>query len=261
MSVKYSSPENKSSKNQAPFQPRKMTRDEIVREYDAQNSERARNARLKAQESAQNFRARKEVEKQRASRIAAFDAIRKEKEEVSAKKRELDREHDAAEARLEAGRKTQKALDEATYRTPEVLSSKEYQAKTRKSFEQYERERQARDPYSSKRVSNNNRIVIDARGTIDSRAFDEKQIISRKAIDDRDKHDPFISTTLSTNRWKTKKQQQEVISQGNGKTKSSLNFSDEDNKGGFSSLPQFVKVAIPIIVILIIILIFIFVRG
>ena len=271
MSVNYSKPAGGPRQNNNQRENRaRLTRDELVAEYNAQNSERARNARLKAQEATQSYRDNKRRRKERSSRIAAFDARQKEKEEISAKKREMEREREAAEARFEAGKRAQQTLNEATYRTPdrasermpEVLTSKEYQEKTRKNFEHYERERAARDPYSDTKIKNSDRIVIDARGTIDSRAFNEKSIIMHTAIDERDRHNPLISTSNAEHRWNTRKNDQDKVAEAKTNPFSAL-FGNlgEQLSGGYSTLPQFVKIAIPIIVVLIIILIILLVRG
>lgn len=262
MSVNYSSPRGNDSKNKTDvFQRRKPTRDELVREYDTQNSERARNARLKAQEATLDYRNYKRRKRDRASRIETFDAIKKEKEELLAKKREIERERETAEAHYDAGRRAQKTLNEATYKTSDVLSSKEYQNKTRQNYEHYERERALRDPYSLKKDNSSDRIVIDARGTIDSRAFNEKSTITNIAIDERDTHAPSATTSQSESRWMSKKETYNSSKTNTGSLNGTFeNFNARVAKN-YKSLPPFVKIALPIIAFLIIVLIILLIRG
>lgn len=233
---------------------RRGRRDELVREYNQQSASRARWARLSAQDTIKSHMQNSARAKARALERAEYENKRKERGEIEARRRAQQRDRAASEARTSAGanESSNSSIMYPKKRVVEPLSSKEYQEKTRRSFEHYERERAVRDPYSRQTQRNSNREVIDGRGTIDSRAFNELDIISNKTINDQDRHETSLSTNDSPKRWKTKDSQ-------TSRHLPSLGNREQSENGVFSfykQLPPFVQISIPIIIVLIIIVLF-----
>lgn len=231
---------------------KKLTRDEIVREYERKNTSRARTARARTNESLAQYRETAERARQRRSH---FDEIRREEEVMNAKRREQQRDRAASEARMSAGINMEKSKTVTSKRVSvaKPLTSKEFQAKTRRSWEQYEKERASRDALQGESPRSSERTLIDGRGTIDSRTFNEQQIISNKTINDQDKHDPLVVSSDSKNRWNTRSDR---VPTTEPKLYSGNQQGSPMNNGfidAFESLPTFVKIAIPVILILVII--------
>ena len=137
---------------------------------------------------------------------------------------------------------------------------------TRSSMESYERARASRDALSETRRSRAlNREVIDGRGSIDSRTFNESHQISGYSHDDRDRH-------ARTN-WRSRAGQGfEAVSDGgvsaplrsrasrasevgfSGVMSGRANYSAPS--GPLAAVPSFLKVTVPIIVVLLAIILF-----
>lgn len=252
MSVSYSGNSQSSQRH---------TRDELVRTYNSQNAKRARGARARSNDTlARNRATRTRAEERAERRRTRFDQIRKEEEEMSAKRRAQQRDLAASEARTSAGTNMNDAR--ITKRVPlsKPLSSQESREKTQKSLEHYERERAARDPFQQEKPINQKREVIDGRGTIDSRAFSESQIITHKAIAPEDRHDPELATTKSTTRWNTHSSKADIAKHAVTPVSKKRSFSGADLRDAFEDLPLFVKVSIPIILVLLIIILFLLFR-
>ncbi|MDO4842042.1 MAG: hypothetical protein Q3982_05130 [Phoenicibacter congonensis] len=238
----------------------KRTRDEIVRDYERKNEYRARTARARTNEVMTQHRESAARATERRARQHALDEMRREEEIMSAKRREQQRDREASNARMDAGLNMERTKNASRLTVSRPLSSKEFQANTIKSREQYERERASRDALNDQRVRTKERTVIDGRGTIDSRTFNESQEISSVTNDERDQHDPMITTTESNRRWNTRSNS--VPS----REPRLMSSSDQNGMlepgflGTLQSLPPFVKIAIPIIlVLLIIVLILLFI--
>lgn len=132
---------------------------------------------------------------------------------------------------------------------------------------EWEARRQARDARQRGR-SGGNRDLIDGRGSIDSRAFNERREIVGYTIDDRDRHDPMLDTTDSHSRWRSQDGydvSRQRISSGRARTRPNqigLQGGSLGKRRDFaaanpaSGIPLFVKVAIPVIIVLAIILFF-----
>lgn len=259
MAISYTSTSTQNSSTPRSTTDRRARRDELVREYNQQSASRARWARLSTQDAINAHKQNSARAKARALERAEYENRQKERNEIEAKKRERDRERAASEARTHAGKseKTEMSRTRTARRVVEPLSSREYQEKTRRSFEHYERERAVRDPYQRSSLRSGERQVIDGRGTIDSRAFNELDIITNKTIDDQDKHDATLTVSDSPRRWKTSSRNAadsapsigQVGSQGSGLIDS------------YKQLPPFVQIAIPVILILLLILIFLLLKG
>ena len=256
MSIKYTSnittPSNKIER------PAKKTREAILREYDEENASKARYARLKAQESSLIHKQNAERAKQRSAQRAAYDAKRKEEEALRAQRRAAQRELAAAQARCDAEKHASESMrTRQRSRVVEPLSSQEYQERTRRNFEHYEHQRAIRDPYSNVPKQNGKREVIDGRGTIDSRAFHEYNLITDMTISDEDQHEATLTTTQSPKRWKTRASNTASnIESGNQQM-----FKGSLPAKTFGDLPTFFKISIPTIIILIIIVIILLIRG
>ena len=251
MSVSFSG--NRQSSN-------RLTRDELVREYNSQNAERARNARAYSNDTMRTQRESRERARLRNQNRNRLDQIRKEEEERAARKRAQQRDLQASEARQDANLHMNEARIRQRNTISKPLSSQEFKENTRRSFEHYEKERAARDPFTRSSAPSKERKVIDGRGTIDSRTFNERQEISNKTIDDRDKHDPEATTTGARNRWKTHSSKADGPAHASTKTLKTLDLGRTNLAGSFSELPQFVRWSIPVIIILLLIVIFLLFR-
>uniref|UniRef100_UPI002570C59D hypothetical protein n=1 Tax=Adlercreutzia caecimuris TaxID=671266 RepID=UPI002570C59D len=154
------------------------------------------------------------------------------------------------------------------------LSSQESYDMTRSSMESYERARASRDALSETRRSRAlNREVIDGRGSIDSRTFNESHQISGYSHDDRDRHDPMVDTVAARTNWRSRAGQGfEAVSDGgvsaplrsrasrasevgfSGVMSGRANYSAPS--GPLAAVPSFLKVTVPIIVVLLAIILF-----
>ena len=259
MAISYTSNNEKSEKQSVPQEDRRLTRDELVREYNQKSASRARWARLSAQDAVNAHLQNSARAKARELERAEYENMRKERAEIESKKREQQRDLAASQARASAGESERSGGKKPRNpkRVVEPLTSQEYQEKTRRSFEHYERERAVRDPYQKSPKRNGNRTVIDGRGTIDSRAFNELDIITNKTVDEQDQHDAALTVSSSPKRWKTSSKNAAANAPSIGHVGSSVH----GIVGFYSDLPPFVKIAIPIIIVLIIILIFLLMRG
>ncbi len=259
MSINYTSAQPQRPSSVRSNQDRRGRRDEIVREYNQQSASRARWARLSAQDALKTHMQNSAKAKARELERAELENKRKERSEIEARRRAQARDRAASEARTDAS--ANEHSDRSRRQTPRrvvaPLSSKEYQEKTRRSFEHYERERALRDPYSRSAKSNTNREVIDGRGTIDSRAFNELEIITNKTIDKQDRHEASVTVNDSSRRWRT--------TEASFSSSFSNSRDSEGNIAGmlgfYKQLPPFVQISIPVIALLVIILIFLLVKG
>lgn len=129
--------------------------------------------------------------------------------------------------------------------------------------------RQARDARRQGRSSD--RQLIDARGSIDSRAFNERREIVGYTIDARDRHDPMLDAPETGSRWRSQdglsvshqrisgpqraggRRPTQIGLQG-GAMGSKRDFAAA--RGASSGIPLFVKAAVPVIIVLGIILFF-----
>ena len=251
MSVSYSGNRKSSSR---------LTRDELVREYNSQNAQRARNARTYSNDTMRTQKLSRERARLRNQNRSRLDEFRKEEEERAAQKRARERDLQASEARQDANvhMNETRVRQRATISKP--MSSQEFKENTRRNFEHYEKERAARDPFSKPTTLSKERTVIDGRGTIDSRTFNERQEISNKTMNPQDKHDPEATTTSAKTRWRTHSAKDGAPAHASTKTLKTLDFSRTSIGNSFSEFPQFVKYAIPVIIILLLIVIFLLAR-
>ena len=251
MSVSY-------SENSQPANHR--TRDELVREYNSQNAQRARNARTYSNDTMRTQRESRERARLRNQNRSRLDRVRKEEEERAAQRRARERDLQASEARQDANvhMNATKMRQRTTISKP--MSSQEFREKTQKNLEHYERERAARDPFLKSTSLSGERMVIDGRGTIDSRTFNERQEISNKVMDERDKHDPEATTTGARTRWQTHSAKADGPAHASTKSLKMFDLKRSSAGQSYSDFPPFVKAAIPIIIILLLIVIFLLFR-
>jgi hypothetical protein len=217
-----------------------------------------------SQEVGAEYKESAERARERVARKEALEAQRREQEAIRAAQRAQHREMEAARARTEAN--THEREFRATTprkRAVSPLTSQESYDRTRNSMEHYEQARAMRDALSPQRMSRTtNREVIDGRGSVDSRAFNELNELVGYSIDERDKtsNTSIYDSNQSREHWQShrgdgsgRKRRTKV---GNGVPSTNLSPARGITQAG-SSIPPFVKIAVPVIVILIIILLFI----
>ena len=176
------------------------SRDSLVRRYNAEDATRARNTRMYSQEAMQSFQQREAIAKERQSQREAF-AARSREEQLQAAR--TGRRNAAPDKPMTQAEAQQRARDiRAMNRVRKPLTTQESHDQTQMSREAYEHERARRDVLSSTRTHRtSNREVIDGRGSIDSRAFNERNELVGYSIDETDKPDPMLDTTSSASRW------------------------------------------------------------
>lgn len=262
------------------------SRDSIVRSYSEQAAARARNARMVSQKTYHDYQVNSSREKARQARreelrsqgaicgnnVDSMRASRGFRDDLynDPAQNNPSRSSQSNERSKERPRTAQR---HHVGRVARPLTSEESRAATRRSMEMYDRERASRDVLSQNRISRTpNREVIDARGSVDSRAFNEFNELVGYSIDDRDRPQPFVDSTASKSRWKSHAGQGfdgtrdrssapvRPTSRNSGVSLSNLSntISGKDSygnpKAGIAGLPAFVKIAVPVIVVLIIIL-------
>ena len=249
------------------------SRESILQSYASQDEMRARNARLRSQQAAQSY----------AASAAQRDADRMARQEaLAAQQREQEAYRAQREAERAARRQGAAAPAPATSRRTRVvppLSSQESYDMTRSSMESYERARASRDALSETRRGRAlNREVIDGRGSIDSRTFNESHQISAYSRDERDRHDPMVDTVEARTTWRSRAGQgfdgavdpagahaMPAPLRPRGSRASDVGFSgvmsgranySAPASGPLAALPTFLKVTIPVIVILLAVIIY-----
>ena len=139
----------------------------------------------------------------------------------------------------------------------------------------WEAQRALRD---ARQRRNANREVIDGRGSIDSRTFNESHQISAYSRDERDRHDPMVDTVEARTTWRSRAGQgfdgavdpagahaMPAPLRPRGSRASDVGFSgvmsgranySAPASGPLAALPTFLKVTIPVIVILLAVIIY-----
>lgn len=239
------------------------SRESIVSAYAAQDAARARNARMRSQETAKSYNENSLRLKERENQRRILEAQRAEEERLEAQRRQARREMEAANARTTSGIHEQEAHGiHRAHRVARPLTSQESRTRTQVSREGYEREREVRDALSAARgARTTNREVIDGRGSIDSRAFNERNQLVSYSVEESDKPDPMIDTSNPKAKWHS--HSGDGASRGRVSRRTDLGslsdaISGRANYGranAFASLPPFVKVAIPVLAVLIIVLV------
>ena len=234
------------------------SRESILQSYASQDEMRARNARLRSQQAAQSYVA--SAAQRDADRMARQEALAAQQREQEAYRAQREAER---AARLQGAAGPSVSASRRTRVVPPLSSQ-----------ESYERARASRDALSETRRSRAlNREVIDGRGSIDSRTFNESHQISGYSHDDRDRHDPMVDTVAARTNWRSRAGQGfEAVSDGgvsaplrsrasrasevgfSGVMSGRANYSAPS--GPLAAVPSFLKVTVPIIVVLLAIILF-----
>ncbi|MDO4289693.1 MAG: hypothetical protein Q4C41_00490 [Eggerthellaceae bacterium] len=261
------------------------SRDSILQSYAAQDAERARNARMYSQAVSQVYQENSSRANDRAAQRAQLEQRRREREaELAVQRaaleasRAAEREADARRGGAAAGASGQGGVPvRPRVRVVPPLSSQESYDRTRSSMESYERARASRDALSASRAGRStNREVIDARGSIDSRAFNEQGELVGYTTDERDKPRAAVDDSFTQTRWHSRAGQGfsdvpdsgarrrggaaprgEGVGFSGGVMSGRAQYAAPKGgiRGAFASLPLFVKIAIPVIVALVIVLV------
>lgn len=240
------------------------SRESILQSYATQDEMRARDARLRSQQASRAYTA--SAAQRDADRAARREALAAQQREQEARRAAQQRPAPAATPAQRAGQRRTRVVP--------PLSSQESYDLTRSSMESYERARASRDALSEARRGRAlNREVIDGRGSIDSRTFNESHQISAYSRDDRDRHDPMIDT-MDNRTWYSRAGQgfatpaegapgaPAPVRRPRSSRASDVGFagvmSGSANYGGAqggSGVPLFVKVAVPLIVVLLVVIV------
>lgn len=261
------------------------SRESILESYASQDEMRARDARVYSQAASRSYAVNAAArDAERRARQEALIAQQREQEAYRAQREAKIAEQRAAARRSEQGSAQSSRSSSQSYqpsrpqrreRVVPPLSSQESYDLTRSSMASYERARASRDALSeSRRGRATNREVIDGRGSIDSRTFNESQQISAYVRDDRDAHDPMLDTMESRVTWNSRAGQGFDSVPDSGAARSSRpprpSRAPQGNVGftGVMSgradysapksggIPTFLKVTIPVIVILLLVILY-----
>lgn len=246
------------------------SRETIMQSYVAEDQARARSARMRNQESYKHYQAIAQRNREREDRKRELEMRLREEEHRAAEERRRIRDAQHASARSgaarQAARTSSSGIDRRVVQPLSSQESHEYSERSRASFE---RERESRDAFSPERAMRSpNREIIDGRGSIDSRAFNERHDLVSYSIDESDRPDPMIDTTNPKAKWHShsgnepSQRTSVFVKRGFGSSvpsfSSSLAHSRSTRRASFlANLPTFVKVVVPLIVVLLIILIII----
>ena len=245
-------------------QQQRPSRDTLVRMYNAQDATRARNTRMYSQEAMQDFQQREARARERREQREAFAAKSREERAAAARSGRAQAGPDSHMTQAQAQQRAREIR--AMNRVRQPLTSQESHDQTQMSREAYEQERARRDVLSATRQNRtSNREVIDGRGSIDSRAFNEKNELVGYSIDDRDKPDPLVDSTESTHRWNSHAGQGFLDDgrRGLGRNPDLGSLSDaisgrsdyRSAKPGFADIPLSIKLLSLLIVVLVIVLV------
>ena len=243
------------------------SRESILQSYASQDEMRALNARMYSQAASQSY----------AANAAQRNAERAARQEALAAQQ---REQEAARAAQAAQRGGQSGVGGTQQprrgRVVPPLSSQESYDLTRSSQASYERARASRDALSEDRRGRAlNREVIDGRGSIDSRTFNESHQISGYSRDERDRPDPMVDTMEARTTWRSRAGQGfDGVPDSGTRALPVMPRPRRSTNPGFSrtsvggrrdygapshaptGMPTFLKVTIPVMIILLIVIIF-----
>lgn len=205
------------------------SRDTILRSYAVQDAERAERTRAHASEAVREYQASSSRAADREAQRRALIERQREQDELAKRRHQEEVESRQRAAQLAAvqqraamrdpsasprsGREmvSMRDTDEIYARAAELgrrghashpLSSEEGRERSRNAKEMHEFERASRDVLNSARHTRGaGREVIDARGSIDSRAFNEHDQLIGYSIAEEDKPEPAIDASLTQTRW------------------------------------------------------------
>lgn len=240
------------------------SRESILQSYASQDEMRARNARMYSQAASQST----------AASAAQRSAERAARQEALAAQQ---REQEAARAAQRAGQPgIGGTSQQRRARVVPPLSSQESYDLTRSSQASYERARASRDALSEDRRGRAlNREVIDGRGSIDSRTFNESHQISGYSRDERDRPDPMVDTMEARTTWRSRAGQGfegvpdsgaralPVIPRTRRTTNPGFTRTPVGGRGDYGArgrapkgMPTFLKATIPVMIILLAVIVY-----
>ena len=212
-----------------------------------------------SQEAMQDFQQREAIAKERKMQREAFAARSREEQMAAARS---GRPHPTASSHMTQEQAQQRARDiRAMNRVRKPLTSQESRDQTQISREAYEYERARRDVLSSTRQNRtSNREVIDGRGSIDSRAFNERNELVGYSIDETDRPEPALDTTSSSSRWNSQSGHGEGRLRRNadlGSLSDAISGRSDyrASKPKLSDIPMSIKLLAALIVVLVIVLV------
>lgn len=238
------------------------SRDSIIRNYNANAAARARDTKRHSQAAMQNFQEREERTLERQRQRSEYESMVHEGGIVS---NIPPQQHMSQEqAKMRARELRAQRWDRGTMTTQQSLDHKDMVK------ENIEAERARRDVFSSRNAGRtSNRDVIDGRGSIDSRAFNERNELVGYSIDQRDRPDPLVEVPEEqVGRWNSQAGQgfapsasrgssfSRRISDLNNLSDSISGRADYRSTGIFSSIPTSAKLLILLIIILLGVLVY-----
>lgn len=236
------------------------SRESIIRNYNANAAEKARSTRRQSQQAIEQFQEREERTMERQRQKSEYENMAQESNMVIKNPVSTHMSQEQAKVRAREIR--------AQNRLRNTMTTQESHDRTISSKENFEAERARRDVFSNRNASRtSNREVIDGRGSIDSRAFNERNELVGYSIDKTDRPDPLIETPPEqVGKWNSQAGQGfapsyrgSFSSRKSDLDKLSDSISGQSqyrHQGPFSSLPTSAKFLIVLIVILLAILIY-----
>lgn len=227
---------------------------------------------MSLQERSADHLARSERAELRATMRDALDARRLEEESLERARRAARREQDLADARSVSSNAM--SVDHPVRaRIREPLSTQESHQQAIMSKESYEKAREARDVLTESGLKRSaNREVIDGRGSIDSRAFNERNELVGYSINKDDRPRPAIDDSNPKTKWHSRsafgansglegrRAMHSFQKNDLGSISDSVSGGKRLSNGGYSmGTPNLVKVVAAIVVVLLVILILILV--
>lgn len=248
------------------------SRDTIVRSYSEQAAARARNARMVSQKTYRDYQVNTDRERERRQRR---EELRASSDRDAAGGASLPGVvGGATDGMVDPRDRT--ARRQHMGRANRPLTSEESRMNAARSAQRYERERASRDALSQNRSARAvNRQLIDARGSVDSRAFSEYDQLVGYSVNEEDRPQPYVDASNPKSKWRshagqgfdgTRDRSIGASMQGRSRVRdryfSMDSFTDAisgkdaygNPKSGLAGLPTFVKIAVPVIVVLIIVL-------
>lgn len=116
--------------------------------------------------------------------------------------RDASRAARSARAGQHAAPASRRAPDAAQRQPLSTQESRDLAQMSRETYEAARARRDARFPHGAGRTSN--RELIDGRGSIDSRAFNENNELVGYSIDKRDKPEPLVDAVEAGSRWSSR---------------------------------------------------------
>ncbi len=239
------------------------SRENIIRDYNAQDAMRARNTRQYSQEALQDFQMREARALERQRQRAEYSNSEKEPYTST---RNAPQSHMTQEQAIQRARELRRKNRDSI-----SMTAQESHDRTIVSQENFEMERARRDVFSNRNSARfSNREVIDGRGSIDSRALNERNELVGYSIDLDDRPDPAIESVANQRSSWSSRADRGSASGGGGRRRSSgrrqndLNGisdsisgrADYQQQGFLASFPLSAKLLIVLIIILLCVLIY-----